>query len=226
MKLTNQFSCLLLICLATTYTTQSQGVTLPLSDDFQDGSTQSWTGSDTANLSDVGPTGVGDLSLEVTSVKRFVTYNQTQWSGDWNAASISQISLDVRHANPYDLVLWLGVSQGSPGFGGSGDTYVTNQSITVPGDDNWHLILFNVTSADFDPAPANSTAVPDAAAALSAVSQLRIIHNTSQEFIGEFASGVALFDNIQVVPEPASLALAGLCGLSMLLGSSRKQRVS
>ena len=129
MKLKNTTTKLMLLCLGLFFLLPTHAY----SDNFQDGTVQGWTGSDTANLSDVGPMGLGDHSLEVTSIKRFVTYNQSQWSGDWNTAGIHQLAMNVKHNNPFDLILWLGISQGSPLPAGQGDTYVTDLSVTVPG---------------------------------------------------------------------------------------------
>ena len=198
----------------------SHAITLPLVDDFEDGTVQGWGGSPTANTADVGPTGLGDDSLSVDVIKRFVTFNDSQWSGDWTAESVAQISLDVRHNNNFDLVLWLGISKGAPPLSfGAGDTYVSNQSHTVPGDDSWHTIVFDVLDSDFDVAPTSTAGAPDSAAALADVNQLRIIHSTTQSFIGEFASGSMLVDNITAIeiPEPSSLALAGVLFAFVLL---------
>ena len=61
-------------------------------DDFQDGTTQGWQGTPPINVSDSGPEGPGDRALLVSSSggggpgSRLITYNRSQWKGDWIAS--------------------------------------------------------------------------------------------------------------------------------------------
>lgn len=226
MKLTCVFPSFLATCLLVLLSVQAQAITIPQIDDFQNGLTGSWTGSGTANIPDVGPTGVGDHSLEVTSFQRFITYNNDQWAGDWSTEAIKQVSMDVRHANAFDLVLWLGISKGTPEPGAKGDNYVTDLSINVPGDENWHTLVFDVTAADFSVSPTNDAALPSVTDALAAVFQFRIIHNTTRSFKGELVTGSMLLDNIQAVtvPEPTTMSLVGLSLMASLISFSRNLR--
>ena len=200
-----------------------QAITVSQADGFQDGTAMSWTGADTTIAADLGPTGAGDDSLRVSSTLRFTAYNQTQWSGNWTAAGVTQIAMDVRHNNDSALTLWIGISRGLPMSKGTGDTYVSNLSATVPNDDQWHTIVFDVKASDFSAAPSHTDASNNPAAALAAVTQFRILHNPLRRFIGAYYEGTVLLDNIHAVPEPSTLGLASLVGTAALCWLERRQ---
>ena len=72
------------------------GITAGQVDDFQDGTTQNWSGA--PNMLSVvggGQGGAGDLYLQVTSVggsgpgSRMAFKNDAQWTGDYGAAGIT-----------------------------------------------------------------------------------------------------------------------------------------
>jgi hypothetical protein len=182
-------------------------VTLGQVDDFQDGSTQNWRDEHgntvTTNLADTGPEGVGDNALDVATSARAVVFNEDQWTGNWTAANIQRITMDVRSLDNNDLTIWLGIAKGTILPRGNGDTYVTSTSQPVLGDGQWHAISFPVTSADFT----NFQGV-EVEKALEDVSQFRIIHNPSRSFLGDFGVAGFQLDNIAAVPEPSGFALA------------------
>jgi hypothetical protein len=162
----------------------ASAITLGQVDEFQSG-TQGWLPVHVASLAaNGGPGGLGDTALNVRSDMHFVVYNQTRWTGDFVAAGVSQIVLDVLNRtsttlNPagFDLALRIGVANGRFGSAGSGDTYVTKYAINVPNDGQWHNVAFSVRPSDFTPSAANTSPTPNAAAALAQVTQLRILHN-------------------------------------------------
>jgi hypothetical protein len=208
---------------------RANAITAALVDDFEDGTVQGWGGSTVANVANAGPAGAGDNALSVNSPNRVVINNQAQWQGNYSALGIKQISLDVRHQNGFPLALRLAFAGGPLGPGGTGDTYVTDDAINVVNDGLWHHISFNVTAADFVATSSNTSGSPNATAALTNVTHLRLLHNPApQEFVG--ASGPATFflDNIaaSTVPEPAATGLlaAGTAGLFAFRRAQRRQR--
>jgi hypothetical protein len=185
------------------------------SDDFEDGTVQSWGGSTTSNAPNAGPAGAGDNALSVNSSNRVVVMNQSQWAGDYAAAGIKQIAMDVRHQNSFPLAMRIGIANGPLGPGGSGNTYVTDDAIAVANDGLWHRITFNVRAADFVATSNNTSITPDAAAALANVTVLRLLHNPNpMDFTGAVGPATFFLDNIaaSAVPEPAAagLLLAGI----------------
>ncbi|MCH8839560.1 MAG: hypothetical protein IH831_02565 [Planctomycetes bacterium] len=205
---------------------QAHAITAGQIDDFQDGTTQSWTGSPTTNASDSGPNGMGDHALSVPSSggggpgSRLVTFNNSSaWTGDWTANGVTQIQLDVFNPNAFEFTMRLGIAgPGDFGSFGQGNKYVTSTGIVVPTDSQWHTVLFDVTAADL--AQISGT---DAADALTGVTQFRVIHNSASDWRGEAVAGTFLLDNITAIPEPATATL-GLGSLAMALLTRRERR--
>jgi len=193
-------------------------------DDFQDGTTMNWMGSTTTNAPNEGPGGVGDAALLVSSGNRVVVHNTSQWAGDFTG--IERIALDIRQANPNlaAMQMRIGISNGPFGPNGSGDTYVTNDSVPVPNDNAWHHIEFNIRPSDFVPHSQNTNPTPDAAAALASVTHLRILHSLTADFRGAQTSADFYLDNIHAVPEPSSAMLAGAAGLGLLARRRARRR--
>jgi hypothetical protein len=206
-----------LLSLSPILTGSAAAATLGMVDDFQDGTTAGWRGASPANAPNLGPGGVGDHALRVTATgDRAVIVNTDQWMGNYAAAGVTELSIDVRHENAFPLALRIGMAQGGVGSGGLGDTYVSATATSVPNDGQWHRIKLSMAPESFVPHTANTNPTPDAAAALTAVGHLRILHNPTPNFLGANVLATFYFDNIRAVPEPATLALS-MCGAAALL---------
>ena len=141
------------------------------------------------------------MSTTAMSVPRLLAMNVIQWNGNWTAAGIGRISLDVRNPNGFSLSMRLGVAgPGGQGPNGSGDTHVTGAA-TVPADNVWHALTFDVLPSDF-----TSINGFDSAAALTNVAQLRVIHNADVSFAGAAMQGDFYLDNIRALGSPACQA--------------------
>ena len=180
-------------------------ITLNQLEDFQAGTSQ-WSINNGATLvpvvEDAGPAGEGDdarfMSTTAMSVPRLLAMNVIQWNGNWTAAGIGRISLDVRNPNGFSLSMRLGVAgPGGQGPNGSGDTHVTGAA-TVPADNVWHALTFDVLPSDF-----TSINGFDSTAALTNVAQLRVIHNADVSFAGAAMQGDFYLDNIRALGSPA-----------------------
>jgi hypothetical protein len=175
-------------------------ITLGQVDNFQGGTVQGWSSlgqTTTSNVANAGPAGAGDNALDVVATNRVTVFNETQWVGNYTAAGVNRITMAVRHQNAFNLQLRLGIAKGNFSGGGFGDTYVSVNSVTVPNDGVWHNLAFDVKPSDFEPSAGNSSANPNAAAALANVTHLRILHNPSpMDFTGAPGGGVFRVDNI------------------------------
>jgi hypothetical protein len=202
---------------------QAAAVSFNFKNDFEGGTTSGWGGSTTTNVADAGPTGIGDNALLVSSGNRVLTFNTSpDWTGDYAAAGITQLAMDVRHANGFDLSLRIGIANGAFGPNGDGDTYVSASPIVVPNDDGWHHIVFDVSPSAFSPSNANNNPTPSAGAALASLTHLRILHNPSDgDFRGAQVPAEFYLDNIQAIPEPAGGALAAIAAAAL---AARRRR--
>ena len=204
----NYVRTLALFFLSTVIVTSSVGaIESTLVDDFQSGTTLGWSGASPTTDADSGPGGAGDYALHVSAKggggpgSRLITYNRLQWKGDWTTNGISAIEMDLRNPEPIDLAIRLGI--GGPGgvhFNGMGKTFVT-QSVTIPGDDSWHSVSFNVTAANFV-----SVGGIDIDAALADVQEFRVLHNEAADIRGAIIDADFYVDNMRVISEPSGLA--------------------
>ena len=169
-----------------------------------------------------GPGGAADPFLSLVSTggdgpgSRLTAQNFDEWSGDYLAAGVNRIGMDVRNFGASDVFLrLLFVEFGAMGPVGAA---LTTNPIVVPGGSDWNTIQFDISPAALTGLFGTGTG------ALSNAGELRIFHSVLPIFApGQNAPIVANLgvDNITAaqaaVPEPATLMLfsgAVLCGLS------------
>lgn len=196
-------------------------VTYPQIDNFQDGTTQGWTnGHGSGAVSDVasgGPGGAGDEFLQVSSGSfgdrpRPTVFNELQWSGDYNAAAISSISMDLKYigeGNPEGDIEPIRIAL----FNRLADyAYVSKDGVPggafmLPNDGAWHHYVFSL-SASALMAAQDGLAPPSLSTVLSSVPQLRIISAAAPNIEADPINIQLGIDNVTAVPEPASLIVA------------------
>lgn len=210
------------VALLATATTGQGAVILGQLDSFEDGTTQGWSiGSmpggvhpaPPANIATGGPAGADDNYLQLTALggqgpgSRLSVFNRSQWAGDYLAAGISRIQLDVRNLGPEDVVLRLAFFDGAAGPPANA---ALTDGVPVPAGGDWQRIEF-LTSL-----PHLTSLLGDTTAAMSNVTELRIFHNPDPIFSGPNlgpppVTVVLAVDNIRAVPEPGwELALVAL----------------
>jgi hypothetical protein len=198
-------------------------VTLGSIDDFQDGTTQGWGSgplnpNPPINVPDVGPTGPGDDSLQITATggafsgSRFTAFNETQWAGDYPTAGVELIVLDVNNIGSVTLNVRIALD-------GAGGRFVTTGSVPVPAGSGWNLIWLWIGPGDLSAAGGL-----DVNATLGAVTQLRVISAANPTFMGDVILAQGLVDNVIAAPEPAESVLLA-SGLALLVLLSRGRQV-
>jgi hypothetical protein len=207
--------------LIVTSVTARAAITVGHVDNFQDGTTQVWRVGQLSqypeNAANAGPQGAGDHALHTTNAQsgskfRLIVLNEdtqafpgaANWEGNWTAAGVTQVSMDIRNpgtvAGATALTMRLGIA-GPGGAGAFGDVYIT-KGIVVPTDNQWHAVTFEVLPADFKAAGSGT----DVIAALADVTQFRIFNSPAEEFLGSDAPNSFYLDNIRAIGTPARLA--------------------
>jgi hypothetical protein len=211
-------------------------------DTFDGGTTQNWGGAPSLAVVPGGPTG---SFLQVTATGsgaggRLTVHNNMQWVGNYNAAGVIAIDMDVINLSATVLALRVSFKEDTS-IASAG--YVSTAAFNLPADNQWHHASFRLTDADMTAVPSSSGTPPaetfhdllGSTARPTGPGELRILHSVAPNTVhGDFA-GTNLWrwgiDNIRAVatpvPEPAGglallLAAAGLAGRRAL----RRRRVS
>lgn len=155
-----------------------------------------------------GPAGQDDFFLQVPSYggggpsSRMIIFNQLEWSGDYIAAGIGQIEMDLANFGATELSMRLGFRETS------GGGYVSLAPQPLPADAVWRHFVFYITPADF----AGISTAKTFAESLAAVQQFRILSQAGgppTSLKGDSLEGSLGIDNIRAaVPEPATVWLA------------------
>ena len=168
-----------------------------------------------------GPAGAGDGFLRISSTGsddaggRLVAMNVAQWAGNYGAAGISAIAMDLRNLGASDLTVRLYFEDPIPGP--PRNEAVTTQGVTVPTGGNWMHALFPIGPGSLTVLQGSATTL------LGNTTVLRIFSGTAADFPPERFAGQLGVDNIQAVPEPETFALFA-AGLGYVLTRVRRAR--
>jgi hypothetical protein len=205
----------LLALIATAAPARAQFPTLGQTDTFQTNTLQGWTqgaNAPPANLTVTtgGPAGAADLAMRVASQggvgagSRFIAFNQSQWVGNYVAAGVNTIEMDVRSeaTNAATINLRLG-------FRTAGVGYVSTTPAVLQNDGVWRRITFSITEAAMTPVGS-----PDPFATFFGTPQgeMRLFSAANPTtFNGDQMAVVVMIDNVRAgftpVPEPMSLGV-------------------
>lgn len=201
-------------------------------DTFEDGTTQNWAvgigpgggghPEPPTNITTGGPGGVDDNFLRLTAVggqgpgSRLSTINLlAQWSGDYVAAGVTGIRMDVNNLGASELSLRLLFEDPVPGP--PANVAISTDAVVVPSGTGWISVFFPI-------APGSLTALQGTVeAALTNTTALRLYHSPTPVNPGPALTTVLGVDNITALgnasgaPEPASALLLGVVGLSFAL---------
>jgi hypothetical protein len=215
---------------AAALSTPAAAVSVGQVDTFEDGTTQGWlvgllgatSPAPPANQASGGPAGADDNFLLLTAIggvgagNRLVVINLGQWAGDYTAAGVTAIRMDLRNLGDTELSLRMFIE--NPTAGPPTDTaFSTTPFVLAPGS-GWQSAVFPIAAADLT-AGAGSVAT-----ALSTATAIRIFHSAAAGFPGEPIVAQLGVDNITAVPEPGAAWLMGLGLAGLAAGAVRRRR--
>jgi hypothetical protein len=206
---------------------QAAAITLGQIDNFYDGTTQGWTGGTSlSNQPTGGPGGTGDRYLQLNSGGGSLgTYNLIQWSGNYAAAGVTRVNIDLKNFGPAPVSMRLMLFTPGCAFGGTGCTAWSQRNATVlPPGSGWVKVEFSLAEADLVPVLGGASY----AASMANVERIHLKHdpgvqnppgypNPPQTPNCCLVDAVLGMDNVIALPEPSWGAglLAGV--LSLLL---------
>jgi len=168
-------------------------ITLNQVDTFQTGSTLEWAGNASpTNIPAGGRDGALDGFLQINSVNfHLATFNQTQWVGDYTAAGIEAIELDMNHlaGDPVGIRLYIL---------GAGGTFASTAFKPIA-DATWKRYQFGLAATDLTGLDGGG----NLATTLAAVSKILIRYNVAPlptPTIGQAdITGTLGIDNIRAI---------------------------
>lgn len=169
-------------------------------DQFEDGNTSGWT---KGFSSTIPPTVVaGDshfLRTESTGTfgadSKMTIFNQTQWTGNYNAAAVDRITFDVRNDSANGQLLYVRLALRT-----ALSQFASTQPIVVANDGQWHAATVNL-NADSMTRTVGSEILE---LGLESVADLRIVSaQSAPSFFGDAIPAVMWLDNIRATFIPA-----------------------
>ena len=210
-------------------------------DDFEDGTLQDWrmgtttvTAEHMTNITDGGPAGAGDNFLQVTSHEthgttpggnRLTFFNRLQWTGDYTAAGITAIAMDLKNISSSEILnMRIAINGGfGPSFNFTGGVFTTSASISLISGSDWTRAVFSLLPGDLIPisgGTGGNTTGNDVQATLANVLELRLLNSATPDWSGLPIAATLGVDNLLAVPLPPALALFG-SGLAVLMARRR-----
>ncbi len=194
-------------------------------DDFQDGTTANWANGEiigtvpVTNIPTGGPAGAGDHYIQLTSDGsgsggKLTAFNRDQWLGDYLAAGVTSIEVDLLNQSTVSLSIRLAFKTGPGSAGVPG--YLT-QAMLLPVGSGWQHFTISLAPANLTPvggpSPWNTFFI----------GEVRFINEAgTSNLSGTPVVGQLGIDNVRAVPEPTTTILLSGTLLAVASGVRRK----
>src|SRR5262249_55660394 len=150
-------------------------------DTFQDGTTMNWGGGPPpdgpVNVPNGGPGGAGDAFMDVMSTgtggpgSRLTAWNRDQWSGNYLAAGVTVIEVDLKNFGTDPLLMRVALKQ-TPGLFAPG--FASTDPFVLPPDNAWHHAVFQLDDAHLTRLNSTTLTLDQL---LSNVGEFRLLHS-------------------------------------------------
>ena len=183
-------------------------------DSFQ-GSADNWNNG--IVVSDGGPTGDGDNFLELSSgpmglKPRLITLNQMQWTGDFAAAGVGSLTMELKNFGTTALPRRVTIRDVAGNSSVPG--YSTTNPFMLPADGQWHLAEFNLTAADMTAVNPSGGTIDPFSYVLMNVAEFRILSSTVPAVVGDMITAQVGIDDITALPPPQASVWTGASSTS------------
>jgi hypothetical protein len=205
-------------------------ITLGQKDTFS-GSLLGWSQGPNAPgpaLASGGPGGADDQYMQITATGfgpggRITVFNREQWTGNYNAAGVARIELDLLGptSNAQNLMIRIAFKSGTDLFSPG---YVSTTPFVLPNDGQWRHAVFDLTAQSMTavggPAPFEQF--------MNSPVEMRILHSSSPVLNGDFINAVLGIDNVLAspIPEPTSVLAAAAAAAGLAWPLLRRRRRS
>ena len=193
--------------------TTSHAATLFSLDDFQDGTLQNWSGNSGRILVPTGgPSGAGDafLSMGNAGQNRLATFNKADHAGDYLAAGIVAVTLDMMAPATNPTAPDMRVVLFGPR---ANDRWTSATPHTVPNDGVWRSYTFSFDESELAHVLGGNTY----AAMISDVERLMFRYDPGgPSSDGVNYNGQVNLDNIRLVPEPSTTLFLALTTAALI----------
>ena len=192
----------------------ANAISLSSFNDFEDGTTQSWAGGSAPTNVSVGQSSSKALEISASGGNLATLSNSTDWTGNFTSAGVTGIKAWFRNTgmNPLGIRLVL--------FSASNQSirWTSSTALVLSGSD-WVQHTFSISQADLT----SVGAAASYASSVSSVTRMMFRHDpTGPSSNGSAVTGSMRIDNIQAVPEPASIVVL----TTAMLGLLRRRRNS
>jgi len=193
-------------------------------DDFQDGTLQNWAGGSVpTNIANGGPGGAGDRYLQISASGNLLgTYNKVQWAGNYAAAGVKQVQMNLNNFVGQPLSLRITLLTPGCGIGATACTaWATTNATALASGSGWVTASFSIEQANLTRVLGSDSY----AASMANIERLLIRHDPGPPTAPGPGSGTPVTATLgidNVVPEPPGpLGLAAGAGLLGALGWRR-----
>ncbi len=134
-----------------------RGITLGQIDTFEDGTQQGWGNTNTFLLTNPsnGPGGSNDhylstMTLTASGGDRLDVFNQSQWLGNYLAAGVTGVEMDLKNNNLFDLTNPLSIRIAIRGVRSRESYgYSSTTAYSLSHDGQWHHAIFSLSAESF-----------------------------------------------------------------------------